>query len=557
MAESTRVLKLPAALTPWADALSALDIELAVALGPLVRQLDQLVTRQNPGLGSHGPLDGYSGIARRGDPTRILMSEWALADEYPLEFLRRAATAELHYLAPAFQQDQSRGRVAVLLDTGPDQLGPGRLVQLAAMIVLHRRAGARRSELMIGVLSDPAGQWRTGDVETLLRGWLVARSSAHPDPAAVDSWLETADHADEVWILGGTRLAAGTPGRRRMLATRECAWNETGASAVEVQLNGQRLELVLPRHEMSIRALRGAAFRPAGPTATATPGELRLRFPTFPGAPRRLLGRGDGDNVLVAVPLRDDGQPGRHRSYSFGGPVVAATFVGTRTVAVVAIDAELRVEVIGKPLGQVDRLSVPLHNLGLDSPDVSRATETLRSAYYLHGDVIFDTGAGWVELSSDPNTPRRSVVAIRPGSLPDQPRVAWRFADRTHVDDVLVPGDPSIVLGPDGLWASSDDGAIWSLSSSGPAIALEPGEQVLGLAVVDDAPALVTVSAAGLIVRLRRPAMTRTLTRWSGGTSRPTLHPVLGLLAVPREGGRLEVGDLTTGKVQASIRVDE
>jgi hypothetical protein len=556
VAESLPATALPTALVPWADGLSVLEPELAMALGPLVRQLDQLVSRQNPGLGNHGPLDGYSGIFRRGDPTRILMSEWALAEEYPLEFLRRATAAELLYLAPAYQQDQSRGRVAVLLDTGPDQLGPGRLVQLAAMIVLNRRATARRSELTIGIVGEPAGQWRTGDIETLLRGWLLARASTHPDATVIDNWLETADHADEVWVIGGPRLARAAPGRRRMLASRECAWDETGATAVEVRLDGQRLELALPRHQLSIRALRGAAFRSAGSNSITTRDGLQLRFPALPAAPLRLLARGEGDSTLVSVPLHLDGRPGRPRRYKFSGPVVAATFVGTRTVAVVAVDGVLRVEVVGKPLAQVDRVSVSLSDLNLDPAALERATETLRPLFFHLGGVIFDTGDGWVELPADGNAPPRSVVAISPGALPDQPRVVWRYNDRTYVDNAPVPGNPFVVLGPNGLWASTQDGIHWELPSPPLIIATEPGERVLGVRIVDDVPALVTVSAAGLIVRLRWPTTTRTLTRWSGAGRPPALHPVHGLLAAQREDGRVEIGELSTGTVLATIWVD-
>src|SRR5260221_7467547 len=125
-------MRLPPALAPWASTLALLDIELAAALGPVVRQLDQLISRHDPGLGKHGELNGYDGITRRGDPARILASEWAIADAVPEEFLRRVAAAELLHLAPACQQDQSRGRGAILVDTGPDQLGAARLVQLAA-----------------------------------------------------------------------------------------------------------------------------------------------------------------------------------------------------------------------------------------------------------------------------------------------------------------------------------------------------------------------------------------------------------------------------------------
>jgi hypothetical protein len=72
------------------------------------------------------------------------------------------------------------------------------------------------------------------------------------------------------------------------------------------------------------------------------------------------------------------------------------------------------------------------------------------------------------------------------------------------------------------------------------------GESVRALQEIDDAPAFVTVSAAGLIVRLRWPAADRTLTAWSGGTEQPVVHPSRPWIAV-RNDGRLLVGDLNTG----------
>src|SRR5919197_166509 len=150
--------ELPPALAPWAPALSALTPELAVTLGPMVRRLDDMISTYDPDSGGSGPLDGYEGLVWRGPPERLLASKWMLADELPFEFLRRAVTGELLYLAPARRRDRGRGRVVILVDAGPAQLGAARLVQLAALVVLHRRAAARRSELAVGILGEEAGR---------------------------------------------------------------------------------------------------------------------------------------------------------------------------------------------------------------------------------------------------------------------------------------------------------------------------------------------------------------------------------------------------------------
>ncbi|WP_200948341.1 hypothetical protein, partial [Kitasatospora sp. Root107] len=134
--------RLPAALAPWATALSAISPELAVALGPLLRRLDALVGEREPVADVHGDPDGLGGLSRSGRPDQLLPSEWLLADEYPEEFLRRLVDGELLHLAPEFNKPTVRGRMVALVDAGPTQAGAGRLVQLAALLVLHRRAAA-------------------------------------------------------------------------------------------------------------------------------------------------------------------------------------------------------------------------------------------------------------------------------------------------------------------------------------------------------------------------------------------------------------------------------
>ncbi len=69
----TTALRLPNALAPWAEALEVLDAEVAIALGPIIARLDQLIDSARFWvLASEGELDGYAGISRRGGPERLL-----------------------------------------------------------------------------------------------------------------------------------------------------------------------------------------------------------------------------------------------------------------------------------------------------------------------------------------------------------------------------------------------------------------------------------------------------------------------------------------------------
>jgi hypothetical protein len=545
--------QLPTGLAQWAGPLAVLDPQLAVALGPLVRQLDQLLGRQESAAGLEGELDGYGGLSRRGDPTRLVMSEWSLAEEFPFEFLRRAASAELLYLAPNLVEDRSRGRVAVLVDCGPDQIGAGRLVQLAVLIVASRRAARRGAELMVGVLGDEPGSWRTGDFKSVLRGWLNARRAVVPDASEVERWSVDLDKKDECWLLTGRRLAKQVPGRRRTVVSAECAWGARGATAVEVLLDGDRVELALPHGDIAIRALRGAAFRTEGPALSDSAG---MRTPRFTGAPPWLLGRGHDPTELIAVQIPFDGRPaGRPKRHQFPGAVLTGAFIGRRLVALVLADDDLRVVVRGKHLGHVDRVEVSPFALGLDPDAVDAiARGELPPMVFEAGDLLLRLSGVWWRLSPD-NEPRDSgLSAALPGERPDVPRMAWAAGDKIWAPPTHVPaGATDIVLGPDKLTAWREDVGRWHIAPGGTSVSVPDGESVLGIAVVESAPALITVSPGGLIARLRWPGAERTLTKWSGGIQAPTLHPTKPWIAVQRDDQRVEVVNLQTNSLLLTV----
>jgi hypothetical protein len=556
--------ELPPTLAPWAQGLSALTPELAVMLGPLVRRLDDMISAHDPGTGEAGPLDGYEGLAWRGPPERLLASEWLLADELPLEFLRRAVSGELLYLAPAHRRDRGRGRVVVLVDAGPAQLGAARLVQLAALVVLHRRAAARQSELAVGVLGDEAGRWRTGELADLLRGWLTARRDREPEPEEVGRWTEPLDDADEAWLLTGPRLASLLPRRRRVLISQECAWGAEGVTAVRVVLAATRVELPLPRRDLAVRALRGASFLRAGPAVAGVRRTAGLRHPTFPSAERRLLARGDGDDqiVSVAVPAAAGAPAGRPRWHHFPGPVLAASSLGRRLVALVARDHQVCVHVVGKRLGLLEEIAVVIDELDLKVSDVEAILAGgLPPVFFQRGDLLCPLHGTWWRLP--PTGPPRvaSVVAAGPGRYLDMPRTAVRRRGRLWVDgapgSLVIPADAAVVMGEGSGLAWSNDGTAWHVHTEDEpdvTVTVEPGFRVLGLVRAGQRPSLLTVSRTGRIVRLVTRDGIRTLTRWSGTSSPPALHPTLPLLAVQRSSDQIEVGDLGTGDLLLVLR---
>ncbi|MET8525938.1 hypothetical protein [Micromonospora sp. NPDC005172] len=546
---------LPASLAPWAPALSALTSDVALALGPLVRQIDSLFPSAEDGSAGDGQPDGYSGLATRGVIERLLPSQLLLMRELPDEFVRRAASGELLYLAPATRSAAVRGRVVVLVDTGPEQLGAARLVQLAALVVLHRRAASQGRSLVLGVLGDRPGDWREGDLGGQLAGWLAARRAVEPTPPTVREWTEQLDAADQMWLLTGPHLASQLGDRSRVLASHEQDWSDEGARSVRVVVGERRLDLPLPGGEVALRVLRGAGFRAVSAGARAAGGPLRA--PVFPSADPYLLTRGDRPAEMVSVRV----PTGRPRRHHLPGPALAAAWLGRRLVVLTSVDETLRAVVIGKPLGRLEDLAVPLDAVGLSAAEVETAAQgALSPLYFQGGRLLCELGGDWWSLSTKGTDRLPSYVTVAPGTQMDVPRMAWRAGDHIEVTEhtavLPIPATARVVLGVGARTAWSLDATTWRVhGASGLVGDVDVARDATVLGIVDiDGPQLVTLSGGGLIVRLVSPAGIQTLTRWSGGTGAPALHPSRPWLAVPRPDGLVEIADLATNDVLCALR---
>ena len=179
-------------LAPWAE-------RIATAVGPL---------RTRDVLGGGAPR-GFSGLARRGPYDRLLLTEWLLADELPEEFMRRAVMSEHTFLAVERSEPRGALSCAVLLDSGPDQLGAPRLAQLAALVALGRRAEAAGAEFRFGVLQDATTTLYATLDASAIRAILDARTIEIPADAHLEPWgwlLGSEPLPEDVWLLGGAML---------------------------------------------------------------------------------------------------------------------------------------------------------------------------------------------------------------------------------------------------------------------------------------------------------------------------------------------------------------
>ncbi len=198
-------MTLPAQLAPWRAWLEGMTPDLAAPLGHLLLQLAPLLERMNdPGAGAESMAAGAGSIARRGPYERLLLSEHAVADAAPDEFLRRAAAGELLFSAP--EPDLPRGaRVCVaLFDSGPEQLGEPRLAQMALFILLARRAGLAGAGFRWGILQDPCA---LRDGPDGLQAWLAARSLTRAQETHVNEWnvaIGALGERVELWQIGAS-----------------------------------------------------------------------------------------------------------------------------------------------------------------------------------------------------------------------------------------------------------------------------------------------------------------------------------------------------------------
>lgn len=148
-------MQLPQSLQPWRDWLQWFPPEQLPLLADLFARLNPLLgPLRGMQQGGVPEPDGLGDLQRRGPYERLLASEWLLADELPDEFLRRAAVGEHLFLAPQYRTHQANRMIVVLFDAGPLQLGGPRLVHLALLILLARRASEAGAELRWGILQN-------------------------------------------------------------------------------------------------------------------------------------------------------------------------------------------------------------------------------------------------------------------------------------------------------------------------------------------------------------------------------------------------------------------
>ncbi len=300
-----------AAYRPWAKQLSALVDDLAAELGPWVQSLDALLgpMRQASPAGDGEP-DGYDGIARRGPYERLLVGEWAMAEAAPDEFLRRAAMGEHSFLELARVQEASGTRCVALFDIGPSQLGAVRLVHLALLAVLDRRAQNAGAPLVWGVLQAPEFSLKLstpGSLRKLARSQhLCGVLGDLQTPAWEEARAQFFREGDEIFWIGGAEVMSREVWpevRGRLVLEESVALLEEAISVRFVPRQGCAVACSLPMlpQDKALALLHGPR-RSKKSKGTLHLVDTQSEF-FFSQDGRRVLGRTvEGDAVAAHIP---------------------------------------------------------------------------------------------------------------------------------------------------------------------------------------------------------------------------------------------------------------
>lgn len=559
--QSATLLTTPASnqLDSWAASLGFLSAEVAPGIERLAKRLALVMDEQHTPIAGEREPNGYAGISRRGDLKRMLLSDWALSDIEPDEFMRRLVSSELSYLDIERVEPRPPGQVAVLFDSGPRQAGAPRMAHLAGLVVLERRARANHVQLMTGHLSNDAVTWHSGALTELFELWLASRSARRPVQADVDRWVEELEPDTTLWVFGAEGLVVDQPGVKvERLCTRELAWGPNGATTIEVAASERTIVLDLPDRATSLRILRGRGLRRASDGA----GDVfdgSLRFPNFHGAARRLLCRTNRDDELAwfSIPMSREEPARKAKRRRFTGRILAASVFGARTVAMVVDGDVVAFEVVGKSLGNVAEMEFDVADLDLDDAKVDELCSTgLAPLFFLSGKMVtLLDGTCW--LFERDRSPQRadSVYSCLATNTLDQPLVLQGYGLRRWVGSSLINIDDAerrTILGPAGVHATESAPGVWVSGES--RVEIDPDARLVGLTKLNGETTLVEHSSGGQLIRLHGSEGTTTLTKYSGDVASVSLHPTLPIVAIERSDHTILVVDLESKELLHRIR---
>ena len=352
-------MKLPGTLAPWARQLEIFPDEISLAIGAMALRLAPIVgaPRAAEEISDREP-NGYDGVTRRGLYERLLLSELALADDFPEEFMRRAVMGEHLFLNLARVAPKSKRMSVALFDAGAEQLGAPRIAQLAALIVLARRAQAASTHFSWGVLQDAEVKTFDDVTESNVTSLLAARTLRNVKVEDFNRWrgrLADLDSVADVWLVGAPGLKNFLEAKGFSVLSIEDVLEPNAATVKgKLQINVKAASgaerqtiLELPEDAICTRLLRNPFEIYAPPEKVNLDGNFSSFFFSDNGG--KIFARGNSKEILyISVPNSPNaaaGNPRRYRVAGRDGILLAAGRLG-KSIAAVSLgeNGHLRLE---------------------------------------------------------------------------------------------------------------------------------------------------------------------------------------------------------------------
>lgn len=323
------MLRLPPELEPWEPYLRLFDVTLAPALGRVADEVLRALVRLGARQPHQGEPSGWAGLDRRGPFERLLSTDWALAELAPDEFLRRATQGELLFWQRERAASPLGGTSRLLLDCGPYQVGACRVVQLALLVVMARRAAEAGRRFAWCVGQQPEQEF-VGLSLPSVQAFLKGRSAGPVFDEAVRQFRQRAEPEDELWLAGSPRFLSRHQGHHFALELEQTGPGEVRLGKARLRLPGPEAVGLLrdPFRKSQAEPLRGA---PAGDFV-------------FSSCGRRLIVRAPGEVVVYPLPNspRDPGGPPRRHPIDPSRVVVAVGMHRRELLVMEAGRGELR-----------------------------------------------------------------------------------------------------------------------------------------------------------------------------------------------------------------------
>ncbi|MFP4598546.1 MAG: hypothetical protein ACLFVJ_09865 [Persicimonas sp.] len=427
--------RLPRSLQPWVAELELFPDEVAASLGAMLPRLQALVgPLRGRAERSDGEPDGYDGLTRRGGYERLLMSEWVLAEEYPDEFVRRAATGEHAFFRRVRREPAAARRSLALLDVGPDQLGTPRIAQLACLILLFRRARAADVVFEWGILQDDARQLFCRVDKTTVAAWLEASLGDGSHEEHLIGWrdqLGGLERPDDLWLIGSERL--------NRLAVEEGASHLAIEDPLEPGVHKLQVDVVQPQRAVKSATISLPSPRLCAHLLRAPFADLSERDDQPVSDNLRLVFSSRGDYLFARlddgrigafhVPNSPRAEPGPTKIFEppVGEEALAMGWHGS-FFAITHTDSELRVRGLSRGSGRYDAPDIVVPRDGRRDNDGADEPAQLRPCWGSRGREYASTAF------LDPDGRLREISAGGEPGVVDDPFAAGFSADEEILD---------------------------------------------------------------------------------------------------------------------------